>query len=449
MMQNLSLQLPQVTALRNKMSNESASTSQGGVDDVSDSPNKFAEMLKTQVTQQKEHSHKDKLNIENEKSADTTKTQSDSVTESLPLNNNFDAKPSIANAKLNHKKLPKNEGVVASDAAQVMVATLQSAAMIQNGNIQPSAEKNTEEVTSEIAVTIQEAKNQKVKNPKEALKLELNVEGEALESASASELKGHDEDGKVLELSVKGTSAGAISKLVGSEKKSIDTHSGADNKGAEVLIADQPAHDKTMSTSLEKLAGESAKLALKEGASATKSAQEAGIEVSTLAQIQTNLVSQNNNNLALQQTVLTHPIDAYFGKTEWNQAVNQRVVWMVGAGEQTATLTLNPPDLGPLQVVIQVDNNQVDTTFISDNPTVRQALQDGMVMLRDKMQESGMQLVNTNVSSNEQSQRDFQQAMQQRPQQQLLKSSEHTPAEPVVMQKVISTNNLGLVDTFA
>ncbi|MDX1914566.1 MAG: flagellar hook-length control protein FliK [Methylophilus sp.] len=444
MMHNLSLQLPHVTALRNKMGNEHASTSQSAMDDVSDSPNKFAEMLKTQVTQQKDQIQKDKLKIENEKSAEIPTSQSGTVSEDLSLNialdKNTDVKQPIVNTKSNHKKLPKSEEVVASDAAQAMVATLQSAAMIQNGNTQSSVEKNTEDVTSEMAVAINEAKNQKV--APNALKSELNVQGEALESASA--LKGEGEDGKVLDASMD-----LSKKRAEIEKKSVETDSRTDKKIADGLIADQPAHDKTMSTLLEKSASESAKLALKEGASVTKSAQEASIQVNTLAQIQTNVVSQNNNNLALQQTALTHPIDPYFGKAEWNQAVNQRVVWMVGAGEQTATLTLNPPDLGPLQVVIQVDNNQVDTTFISDNPAVRQALQDGMVMLRDKMQESGMQLVNTNVSSNEQSQRDFQQAMQQRSQQQLLKPSEHTLEEPVVMQKVISTNNLGLVDTFA
>jgi flagellar hook-length control protein FliK len=31
---------------------------------------------------------------------------------------------------------------------------------------------------------------------------------------------------------------------------------------------------------------------------------------------------------------------------------------MVGSEEQTASLTLNPPDLGPLQVVLSVSNDQ-------------------------------------------------------------------------------------------
>lgn len=139
-----------------------------------------------------------------------------------------------------------------------------------------------------------------------------------------------------------------------------------------------------------------------------------------------------------------------FGRPEWNQAVNQRVMWMVGGGDQSATLTLNPPDLGPLQVVIQVDNDQVDTTFISDNPEVRQALQDGMNMLRDKMQDSGMQLGNAQVSSQAQSQRHFEQAMQQRAQQRLEQTTQATnAAEPTVSNTVVQRVSNGLVDTFA
>lgn len=153
---------------------------------------------------------------------------------------------------------------------------------------------------------------------------------------------------------------------------------------------------------------------------------------------------------AVASMMAASEIPTSFGRPEWNQAVNQRVMWMVGGGDQSATLTLNPPDLGPLQVVIQVDNDQVDTTFISDNPEVRQALQDGMNMLRDKMQDSGMQLGNAQVSSQAQSQRHFEQAMQQRAQQRLEQTTQAAnSAEPTVSNTVVQRVSNGLVDTFA
>lgn len=135
-------------------------------------------------------------------------------------------------------------------------------------------------------------------------------------------------------------------------------------------------------------------------------------KVSTEAMLPVNLPSTANTSLAMQQVASSNNISAYPGKAGWDQALSQKVVWMVGAGEQSATLTLNPPDLGPLQVVIHVHNDQADTTFISDNAEVRQALEDGISNLRNKMSESGVQLGQTNVSTSGQSQNAFQQSAQ-------------------------------------
>lgn len=119
-----------------------------------------------------------------------------------------------------------------------------------------------------------------------------------------------------------------------------------------------------------------------------------------------NQSTQSNSILPMHQLGSSNQIHTYPGKTGWDQAISQKIVWMVGAAEQTATLSLNPPDLGPLQVVINVSNQMADTTFISNNAEVRQALQDGMSNLREKMAESGIQLGQANVNSGGQSQQD-------------------------------------------
>jgi len=136
--------------------------------------------------------------------------------------------------------------------------------------------------------------------------------------------------------------------------------------------------------------------------------------VPNVAQMQAATTSavQNNNNVAAQQLASSNVISVYPGKTGWDQAISQKVVWMVGAGQQSASLTLNPPDMGPLKVVINVHNDQADTTFISDNDEVRKALESGMSHLREKMSESGIQLGQANVSTSQQSQQEFQQTAQ-------------------------------------
>ncbi|MDI1299342.1 flagellar hook-length control protein FliK [Methylotenera sp.] len=158
---------------------------------------------------------------------------------------------------------------------------------------------------------------------------------------------------------------------------------------------------------------------------------------------------QANAAEAMQQLGSSNTINAYPGKTGWDQAISQKVVWMLGAQEQSATLTLNPPDMGPLQVVIHVHNDQADTTFISDNAEVRQALQDGMDNLRNKMNESGIQLGQANVSSGGQMQQQFQQAAQQsKASASLNNNASASPIGHVSSAKTVIRTSNGLVDTF-
>lgn len=156
--------------------------------------------------------------------------------------------------------------------------------------------------------------------------------------------------------------------------------------------------------------------------------------------------TQQTNALQPAQAASANVIAAYPGKPGWNEAIGQRVVYMVGAAEQSATLTLNPPDLGPLQVVIHVHNDQADATFISDNSEVRKALEDGMGNLRDMLNQSGINLGQTNVGSGSQ-QQELEQMARARSQTRV--ESAGTSVETSQQKVVIQRASNGLVDTFA
>ena len=91
-------------------------------------------------------------------------------------------------------------------------------------------------------------------------------------------------------------------------------------------------------------------------------------------------------------------IGARVGTQAWDNQVSQRIVYMVGK-EQAATLTLNPPDLGPVQIVLNVSNDQATVAFSSDQLEVRQALENAMPRLREMMSESGIALGNATVDA--------------------------------------------------
>lgn len=135
------------------------------------------------------------------------------------------------------------------------------------------------------------------------------------------------------------------------------------------------------------------------------------------------------------------------GTTAWNNAFAQKVTWMVAGEQQSASLTLNPPDLGPLQVVLNVTNSQANATFIAAQPEVRQALEAAMPRLRDMLNDAGIQLGQANVSSGSPGQQgapDQQSSQARRP------DFSATRFDMPVQTERVQTVSLGLgrVDTF-
>jgi flagellar hook-length control protein FliK len=91
-------------------------------------------------------------------------------------------------------------------------------------------------------------------------------------------------------------------------------------------------------------------------------------------------------------------IPARVGSQAWDNQVSQRIVYMVGK-EQAATLTLNPPDLGPVQIVLNVSNDQATVAFSAEQLEVRHALENALPRLREMMSESGIALNNATVDA--------------------------------------------------
>lgn len=189
-------------------------------------------------------------------------------------------------------------------------------------------------------------------------------------------------------------------------------------------------------------------IAVQQSAMEQNQAQSAGIFAATMpASLQAVAAGPA---LATAQAGSSNFINASPGKSGWDQAISQKVMWMAGeGGVQSATLTLNPPDLGPLQVVIHVNNDQVEAQFMSDNADVRQALQDGLANLRDKMNEAGIQLGQTNVSAGGQAQQQFGQAAQGQRAQRMSGGDSVNATETVTTRPTAVRSANGLVDTFA
>ena len=166
-----------------------------------------------------------------------------------------------------------------------------------------------------------------------------------------------------------------------------------------------------------------------------------------------------NGLQATQQTAFTmaappgvHPgnsLTPQINNNAWNQALGQRMVWMVAGAEQSATLTLNPPDLGPLQVVLNVSNGQADASFFATQPEVRQALEAALPKLREMLGDAGISLGQANVSSGSPHPQNSSDQRDNGSRRSAQSDASGLPGTPAVTARRITSAGDSMVDTFA
>ena len=101
----------------------------------------------------------------------------------------------------------------------------------------------------------------------------------------------------------------------------------------------------------------------------------------------------------LHQTQTPPPAISVPMKTpQWGDELSNRVMWMVQHDVQTASIKINPPHLGPLEVQVSMNKDHVDVSFNSHHAAVKEALDASMPKLKEMLGSSGLQLGNANVS---------------------------------------------------
>ncbi|MBC7453171.1 MAG: flagellar hook-length control protein FliK, partial [Massilia sp.] len=181
--------------------------------------------------------------------------------------------------------------------------------------------------------------------------------------------------------------------------------------------------------------------------------RETVLDVAALKEVAAAPVQQAS--LAMTQAISGTPADkiaARVGSPGWDNQVCQKIIWMVAGKEQTASLTLNPPDMGPMQVVLSVTGDHASVTFSAAQPEVRQALENALPKLREMLGESGIALGNASVNAGMPEQRQAQQGEQSRQQGSNARfggAGEAAPNAPAAPRAARPDSGAGLVDTFA
>lgn len=92
------------------------------------------------------------------------------------------------------------------------------------------------------------------------------------------------------------------------------------------------------------------------------------------------------------------PIQSPVGGQAWGEALGQRILMMKGQGMDRAEVRLNPPQLGPLEIRLNVTQEQTSLVLSSQNALTRDALEQALPRLREMFDARGLAMGDTEVS---------------------------------------------------
>ncbi|GAA6153283.1 flagellar hook-length control protein FliK [Pseudoteredinibacter isoporae] len=129
-------------------------------------------------------------------------------------------------------------------------------------------------------------------------------------------------------------------------------------------------------------------------------------------------------------------------QAQWKAEVAEKVAWFSARNISRAEIRLDPPELGSLQIKIQLNQDQAQVTINSPHASVREALDQTSARLREMFQEQGLDLGDVNVGGG-----DAQERSEEREEMAgLIDGDDVLETESAVQPQV---RNLSLVDSYA
>ncbi len=99
-----------------------------------------------------------------------------------------------------------------------------------------------------------------------------------------------------------------------------------------------------------------------------------------------------------QQTMPQGVIAEAFGRAAWSQGMGKQVLSMVNQNIGSAEIRLNPAHLGPIEILIDMSDEQVSVSLSSRHAVVREAMEQALPKLREMLDENGFNLADADIS---------------------------------------------------
>jgi flagellar hook-length control protein FliK len=92
-----------------------------------------------------------------------------------------------------------------------------------------------------------------------------------------------------------------------------------------------------------------------------------------------------------------HQLRSAVGSHQWATELGNKLTMMATKDTQSATLHMSPADLGPVQVRIDMNQNQASVWFTAEHADTRSALEQSLPRLREMFASQGMSLTDAGV----------------------------------------------------
>ncbi|GEM_PF-5058224 len=92
------------------------------------------------------------------------------------------------------------------------------------------------------------------------------------------------------------------------------------------------------------------------------------------------------------------PLPVPPGHPAWGEALGSRVLWVLDHQLPSASVRLNPPGLGPLEIQVSLHQDQAQVSFASHHAVVRDAVEAALPRLRELFAGNGLTLAGVHIS---------------------------------------------------
>lgn len=113
--------------------------------------------------------------------------------------------------------------------------------------------------------------------------------------------------------------------------------------------------------------------------------------------------------------VITLAVPTPLASPQWAQDLSRQMVTLAQSGingTHTVQLHVNPPELGPVHITLQIGDSLTQAAFVSPHLHVRQALENALPGLAQQFAQAGLSLGQANVSDQQSGQQGFAQQSQ-------------------------------------